>query len=445
MKENGLLTEPLPRLFWRYVLPAMAAMVLDGIQGIVDGLFLGNFVGADAMASVNIANPYFQVIIGGSMIICTGTMSAIGRALGAGDGKRAKDIYHSALLVLLGLSLAILMAGVLGAAPLARFLGANEVLLEGSEQYIHTLAFFAPVIAFKILFGFSGRLVGKPQLYLAGTITTISANIILDYVTVGLMGLEVRGAAFATGLAYLAGLLVVAGPMFRKETVLNVYDGRFRSGEILYAAFNGSSEGVTYAAAALTVFLMNRSFMAYAGESGVAAFTIINYVGNFVTLLMFGMSDGISPILSNNYGAGNKERIQKTLRAALIANFLLGLALFGIFWIWGRNLISLFLDGDQGEQVISLAVRGAKIYGLCFLANGFNIVQSGYHTALGDAVSSILIAASRGIVFVPIGLALFSRILGIDGVWVSLPFAEVVTVGVCFWIGMAKKKTERIG
>ena len=115
----------------------------------------------------------------------------------------------------------------------------------------------------------------------------------------------------------------------------------------------------------------------------MAAFTIINYVGNFVTLLMFGMSDGISPILSNNYGAGNKERIQKTLRAALIANFLLGLALFGIFWIWGRNLISLFLDGDQGEQVISLAVRGAKIYGLCFLANGFNIVQSGYHTARG--------------------------------------------------------------
>ena len=181
--------------------------------------------------------------------------------------------------------------------------------------------------------------------------------------------------------------------------------------------------------------------MAYAGESGVAAFTIINYVGNFVTLLMFGMSDGISPILSNNYGAGNRERIQKTLRAALICNFLLGLALFGIFWIWGRNLISLFLDGDQGEHVIGLAVRGAKIYGLCFLANGFNIVQSGYHTALGDAVSSILIAASRGIVFVPIGLVLFSRILGMDGVWLSLPFAEAVTVGVCVWIGRIKKKT----
>ena len=162
-------------------------------------------------------------------------------------------------LVLLGLSLAILMAGVLGGGPFGPvFWELTKFCWRDPNSISHTLAFFAPVIAFKILFGFSGRLVGKPQLYLAGTITTISANIILDYVTVGLMGLGVRGAAFATGLAYLAGLLVVAGPMFRKETVLNVYDGRFRSGEILYAAFNGSSEGVTYAAAALTVFLMNR-------------------------------------------------------------------------------------------------------------------------------------------------------------------------------------------
>ena len=434
MRENELLTAPLPRLFGRYVLPAMAAMVLDGIQGIVDGLFLGNYVGAQAMASVNIANPYYQMIFGCSMIICTGTMSAAGRALGAGDEKRAKDIYHSALLVLLALSLGILVAGVFFYEPIARFLGANQALLGDSGQYIRTIGLFAPVIAFKILFGFSGRLVGKPQLYLAGTITTISCNVILDYVAVGLLGFGVTGAAAATGLAYLAGLFVVIRPMLRKETPLNLYDGRFQAGEILYAAFNGSSEGVNYAATALTVFLMNRSFMAYAGEDGVAAFTIINYVGNFVTLLMFGMSDGISPILSNNYGAGNRQRIRKTLRAAVISNFCLGAALFGIFWVWGKNLISLFLDSQSGAAVIGLAARGARIYGLCFLANGFNIIQSGYHTALGDAVRSIVIAASRGIVFVPVGLAIFSSLLGMDGVWLSLPFAEAVTVGVCMWI-----------
>lgn len=438
MKTNELLKAPLPKLFGAYVLPAMAAMVLDGIQGIVDGLFLGNYAGVQAMASVNIANPYYQTIFGCSMIICTGTMSAAGRALGAGDEKRAKNIYHSALLALLAVSFGILLAGVFFNEAIARFLGANQVLLKDTGQYIRMLAIFAPVMAFKIFFGFSGRLVGKPQLYLAGTIATISCNVVLDYVVVGLLGLGSGGAAAATGLAYLAGLCAVIRPMLKKETPLNIYDGNFRSHEILFAAFNGSSEGVNYAAAALTVFLLNHSFMKYAGESGVAAFTIINYIGNFVTLLMFGMSDGISPILSSNYGAGNRQRIRKTLIAALISNFCMGILLFGIFWIWGKNLIRLFLDGGSEAEVIRLAARGARIYGLCFLANGFNIVQSGYYTALGDGISSILIAASRGIFFVPMGLAIFSKLLGMDGVWLSLPFAELAAAGVCLIIGRVK-------
>ena len=441
-QENVLLTRPLPGLFFRYVAPAMAAMVLDGIQGIVDGIFIGNYVGADAMASVNIANPYYQIIIGSSMVICTGTMSAAGRALGAGKEQKAKDIYHSALLVLAVISLLLMSAGLLCSRPIAMLLGASPALLEDSSSYIRTLGFFVPAISFKILFGFSGRLIGRPQLYLAGTVTTISANMILDYAAVGVLGLGTAGAAGATGLAYLAGLTVVIRPLLLKETVLNVRDGRFRPREMLYAAFNGSSEGVTYAAAALTVFLLNRSFMAAAGERGVAAFTIISYVGNFVTLLMFGMSDGISPILSNNYGAGKWDRIRKTLRAALIFNFLLGAVLFAVFWLWGRSLISLFLDSGSDGEVIAMAAAGARIYGLCFLANGFNIVQSGYYTALGDAVRSIVIAAGRGIVFVALGLALFPGIFGLNGVWFSLPFGEFATAAVCW--GMYGRKHSRM-
>ena len=188
-RENVLLTRPLPGLFFRYVAPAMAAMVLDGIQGIIDGIFIGNYVGADAMASVNIANPYYQIIIGSSMVICSGTMSAAGRALGARDEKRAKDIYHSALLVLAAISVALMLAGIFGHRIIARLLGASPALLENSSRYIRALAVFVPVISFKILFGFSGRLIGRPQLYLAGTVTTISSNIFLDYLAVGVLGL----------------------------------------------------------------------------------------------------------------------------------------------------------------------------------------------------------------------------------------------------------------
>lgn len=433
MDQNPLVSRPLPVLFAQFVGPAMVAMVLDGIQGMVDGLFLGRFAGPDAMASVNIANPFFQLIIGATMILCTGTMSAAGRALGARDFSRAKNLYRSALVVLLSLTGVILLAGLLFARPIARFLGANEVLLPGAARYVRVIACFAPVIAFKIFFGFSGRLAGRPRLYLAGTITTLCTNILLDWIAVGLLGLGVTGAVTATGLAYLAGMLVVAPPMFRRSSPLNVFDGAFRGREIFLAACNGASEGVTYAAAALTVFLMNRAFMSFAGEDGVAAFTVINYAGNFVTLLMFGMSDGISPILSSNYGAGRPDRIRRTKAAALAGNFCIGLCLFLLFSVWGRSLIGLFFTaGDQrSAQVMDLAVRGARIYGLSFLASGFNIVQSGYHTALGDALRSVAIAASRGLVFLPVGLALFSALLQMDGVWLAPPFAEAVTVLVC--------------
>ena len=224
-----------------------------------------------------------------------------------------------------------------------------------------------------------------------------------------------------------------------KKTVLNLFEGRCCAREILMAAFNGSSEGVTYAANALTVFLLNRSFMNFAGAGGVAAFTVISYAGNFVTLIMFGMSDGISPILSNNYGAGQKHRIQSTLRIALAANFLIGVLLFIIFNLFGENLIRIFVDNAEDASIIQMAADGAKIYGICFLANGFNIVQSGYHTALGNAVASITIAASRGIVFIVIGIALFSALWGINGVWFTLPFAELMTVLCCLIISQKQR------
>lgn len=440
MTENSLLTAPIPKLYLRYVLPAMAAMVLDGIQGIVDGIFIGNFVGPEAMASVNIANPYFQIIIGSSMVICTGTMSAAGRALGAGKIQEAKDVYRSALVALGCISLLLLLAGRLFYSPIAQFLGADALLLNNAGQYIRTLALFVPIISFKILFGFTGRLIERPQLYLAGTVSTIFSNIILDFLAVKVLGLGVTGAAAATGLAYLAGLCVTCRPLLFRNTVLNVHDGSFRPRLILKAAFNGSSEGVTYAANALTVFLLNRAFMGFAGAGGVAAFTVISYVGNFVTLLMFGMSDGISPILSNNYGAGNLGRIRRTLAAALAANLAMGIFLFALFFLFGERLIRLFVNGPGDAPVIAMAVQGAKIYGLCFLANGFNILQSGFHTALGDALSSIAIAASRGIVFIIIGLALFSSLWGINGVWFTLPFAEFMTVFCCLGILTFKRK-----
>lgn len=379
--NNTLLTERLPRLFLLFVLPAVISMVISGTQSMIDGIFLGRFAGVNAMASVNIAGPYMQIITGCTMVICIGTFSYLGRTLGENTNpQKAKDIFRTAVVSLAACALILMAAGLFLSRPLALLLGANEVLLDETALYIRTVAVFIPAICFMMHFGFTARLLEKPHLYLIATLCCVSCNVIMDYLAVKVLGLGVVGAAAATGLSYLSGLLVVVRPFLSRKSIVNLFEGTFHWDILRSSAFNGSSEGITSISAALTMYLFNTAFMGFAGESGVAAFTVINYAGNFVVLVMFGVSDGISTLVSYNYGAKLLLRVKKTLRAALMINFCIGLLIFTVLHLFSRQMVGIFVSDN--EFVTAMAVQGAALYSFCFLMNGFNIVQSGYYTSM---------------------------------------------------------------
>ncbi len=441
--NNTLLTERLPRLFLLFVLPAVISMVISGTQSMIDGIFLGRFAGVNAMASVNIAGPYMQIITGCTMVICIGTFSYLGRTLGENTNpQKAKDIFRTAVVSLAACALILMAAGLFLSRPLALLLGANEVLLDETALYIRTVAVFIPAICFMMHFGFTARLLEKPHLYLIATLCCVSCNVIMDYLAVKVLGLGVVGAAAATGLSYLSGLLVVVRPFLSRKSIVNLFEGTFHWDILRSSAFNGSSEGITSISAALTMYLFNTAFMGFAGESGVAAFTVINYAGNFVVLVMFGVSDGISTLVSYNYGAKLLLRVKKTLRAALMINFCIGLLLFTVLHLFSRQMVGIFVSDN--EFVTAMAVQGAALYSFCFLMNGFNIVQSGYYTSMGDALASVIISASRGIVFISTGIFLLPQFLGINGVWLTPPFAELMTVLVCLIIGRVRSADREI-
>lgn len=441
--NNTLLTERLPRLFLLFVLPAVISMVISGTQSMIDGIFLGRFAGVNAMASVNIAGPYMQIITGCTMVICIGTFSYLGRTLGENTNpQKAKDIFRTAVVSLAACALILMAAGLFLSRPLALLLGANEVLLDETALYIRTVAVFIPAICFMMHFGFTARLLEKPHLYLIATLCCVSCNVIMDYLAVKVLGLGVVGAAAATGLSYLSGLLVVVRPFLSRKSIVNLFEGTFHWDILRSSAFNGSSEGITSISAALTMYLFNTAFMGFAGESGVAAFTVINYAGNFVVLVMFGVSDGISTLVSYNYGAKLLLRVKKTLRAALMINFCIGLLIFTVLHLFSRQMVGIFVSDN--EFVTAMAVQGAALYSFCFLMNGFNILQSGYYTSMGDALASVIISASRGIVFISTGIFLLPQFLGINGVWLTPPFAELMTVLVCLIIGRVRSADREI-
>ncbi|AMC09012.1 MULTISPECIES: MATE family efflux transporter [Turicibacter] len=445
MQDNVLGTEKISKLFIKFSIPAILSLTIAGVQTMVDGIFLGNFVGTNAMASVNIAAPFMQLMIGMNLIIGIGGASYIGRSLGEGQVKRAQDIFKSACLFMIGLSIVILVLGFTFSHQLASFLGANDVLLADSSTYIKILALFAPFIGLSFILGVFVRCIGKPNVYLISSVASLFANIILNYVLIKQLKLGIVGAPIATGLSFTTSFLIAAIPFIKKSAVLNFFTGKFNwklTGQLLY---NGSSEGVSSLAAAISTFVFNMAFMRIAGEVGVSAFTAIGYISLFASLIVVGVSAGIGPVISYNYGAQLHDRVKQMMNISCKMAIIMGSALVVLIFLFGKYLIMMFVSDNQA--VLDLALHGSKIYAFTFFFNGLNILFSGYFTSIGDALSSIIVAVCRGMIFILLGISILPQFIGISGVWMTVPVAEVLTLLVVIFLfkkGNLKKAPELV-
>ena len=439
MQDNILLEEKVPKVFLSFCIPAILSMLIAGMQTMIDGMFVGNILGPNAMASVNIAAPFMQVILGLSMIVSIGTQSFMGLRIGEGNILKAQNAFKTFIIFIFVIGGIISVAGLGFSEQISDFLGASEVLRESVCKYVQTISIFTLPMAIMFLFGFSNRLIGKPDLYFKGMVVSLVCNLILNYLFIAKLNLGITGAAMATGLSYSSALLIVVSPLLKKENIINIYEGELDFTTLLPVLYNGSSEGIISLSTAVSAYIFNMAFMNIAGENGVAAFTAINYVGQFGVYILFGISDGIGPIISCSYGSELYERVKQTLKLAYCVGLIIGILIFIVLFFFGENLIKLFMSGDQ--HIIDLAAQGAKIYAIAFFMNGFNIINSGCFTFIGEAMKSVIIAASRGLIFIILGIILLPNILGINGVWATIPFAEIITL--LLGITLVAKKSDR--
>ena len=420
--QNALLTEKVHKLIIKYSLPAVLAMLITGIQGMIDGIFVGNFIDSNALASVNISSPFMQVIIGLSMIVSIGTQSHVSIKLGMNDEKQAKDTFQTFFRLISIFAILITVFGFFFSKEIATALGADKVLLQGTAVYIKTISLFALPMCLMFYFGFLNRTLGKPQLYFYGAIVSLFVNVSFNYFFLEHLKLGIMGAALATGIAYSSALLVVISPAINKKSLFNIFAGKFCKKSVLPVLYNGSSEGINSISTALTVFLFNTSLMSIAGADGVAAFTTINYIGTFGSLLLFGISDGVGAPVSYNFGAGEKSRVKGMMKIAYITNFILGMLIFLVLFFFSETLVGLFIKDNV--ELVKFAANGGKLYGIAFLLSGFSVLTSGYFTFIGKGLESVIVAASRGIIFVSIGIFVLPQFLDTNGIWLSVPFAE---------------------
>ncbi len=441
MNQEMLTTESIPKLFVKYSIPAVIAMIIAGIQGIIDGAFVGNFVDSNGLASVSIAGPFMQLIIGLSMIVSIGTQSHVSIKLGMNDEKQAQDTFQTFFRVIFVGALLITGLGLFFSEAVATALGADDVLLKSSAAYIQTIALFALPMCLMFYLGFLNRILGKPELYFYGSVLSLIVNVGLDYIFLVQLNLGIRGAALATGIAYVSALCVVMVPTCDRKSVFNVFKGHFSKKTIAPVLYNGCSEGINSMSAAITLFLFNRAMMGIAGADGVAAFTAINYISTFGTMLLFGISDGVGPIVSYNFGAGEHKRVKSLMRIAYSSNLFFGVGIAALLFFGGDRLVGLFIKDNP--ELVALAVNGGRWYAVTFVLAGFNILNSGYFTFIGKGGESVVVAASRGFVFVTLGMLVLPLFLGINGVWFSVPFAELCASSIGAYLLMYTSRQMR--
>ncbi|ONI46580.1 hypothetical protein AN640_00705 [Candidatus Epulonipiscium fishelsonii] len=433
-------TVKINKLFILFVVPSVISLVISGIQTIIDGIFVGTFIGDVGLASVNIAAPFVSILFGIIFIVVIGSMSYLTRSLGAGNEQEAQDIFKTSFIFLVALSILIGIAGFFGNNIIARFLGAEDELIKQSGNYIKMIALFAPFPCMMFLFGFVDRTLGNPKLYLKGSIVSAIVNISLNYIFLDIFKMGTTGAGLATGIAYFSAFVVVAPPLLKPSSIISVTKGKFVYKLLKPILYNGSSEGITSASAAIATFMFNITFMEVAGVEGVASFTAISYLATFGLMLIFGISDGIASMISYNFGSGNHKRVVEVMKLSFAVQITISIGLFLVLNIFGKSLVGLFANGNQ--EMIEFASSGAKIYAFALLLNGFNIITAGYFTSIGDARSSVLLALSRGLIFILIGINILPQIFDINGVWAVVPFAEGMTFLIAIYLIRKKHKLQ---
>ena len=408
-----------------FALPSIIMMVFMSSYTIVDGIFISRFVSSNALSSVNIVYPAIGLVVAIGTMISTGGNAIISNFLGQERPDQAREYMTQFIIIGLIFSFTMIMIVFLFLTPICKMLGATEVLLADCKTYLKILILFTPADMLQIIYQSFFVTAGKPKLGLFLTILAGIINALLDYILIVPLHMGVAGGAIATGMGQLIPAII--GTIFFLKPHTDLYFTRFKFdlSIILKAFYNGSSEMISQLSNSIITFLFNIILISLTGASGVAAITILLYGQFLFNAFYMGLSIGVSPIIGFQYGAKQKERLRNTYHIIMKFTCLSSLVIV-ILSILGSDAIVSIFTKDQNTYL--LASEGFRIFAINFLFSGVNILSSGLFTALSNGKVSAIISFSRTLLFIVICLLTLPYLLGVTGVWMAVPLAELMTL-----------------
>ncbi|APX05238.1 multidrug efflux protein [Vibrio campbellii] len=410
--------------FWKYTIPTVAAMLVNGLYQVVDGIFIGRYVGADGLAGINVAWPIIGSILGIGMMVGVGTGALASIKQGEKDSEGAKRILSTGLLLLVALMPIVATTLLFFADDFIRWQGAEGRVYELGLQYLHILSVACVFSLGSIAVPFLLRNDDSPNLATILMVIGAVINIVLDYIFIAWLSWELTGAAIATALAQMVVTILGVGYFFtsRANMRLSFSDLKMQFDVIPKIVMIGTSSFFMYAYGSMMVALHNALFAQYGSALLIGAYAILGYIVTVYYLIAEGIANGMQPLVSYNHGARNQDNIRKLLKVAMGTSVLGGVAFVILMNIFPYEFVSVFNNADQ--HLIDATVVGIRLHMFALFLDGFLVVAAAYYQSVNKGSKAMFVTIGNMVIQLPF-LFIMPKLLGVTGIWIAFPLSNI--------------------
>ena len=433
-------------LFARFAIPQMIGLLFNSVYTIVDGVFIGNRLGREAMAAAAVAVPLIEILISVAIAVAAGAGVLIAARLGSGKGDEARRLFNTAAWMMGAAGLGVVLLGNLCLEPLALLLGAAPEVLPQAMAYLWYIVTFAPFQLFSFLLGGMARNDGRPKLAMTAMIAGAASNIVLDYVFMYPLNLGIRGAALATALGPIFSVLILLPHFLLRRGTLYFQAVRPRLAEGRSILVCGAPSFLMEFSIGIVTFLYNVAVSRHGyGELGLAAYLIIGYLMLILLTLFLGMAEGLQPVFSRFMATGEEKR-NLTMRRFSTKVFL-GVGVISCLLIFLGSRWFFLLFAPEDPELTAFAASRSIPYFCGFFLTGFNILMISFFQATRQTGRAMVLSLLRSVILPPALLLLLPALLGREGVWVCQSAADALTAlfAICFLAFPARSCYSKLG
>lgn len=390
---------------------------------LADTFFVSKGLGTNGMTALNLAIPVYNFVFGTGLMLGVGGATRFSILKGMKHEKEAGEVYSHTLILTIFLSLFFVLLGIFGAGSLANLLGADQVTMEMTTTYLRWILIFAPAFMLNAALQCFVRNDGAPKLVMAAMLAGSFANILLDYIFIFPMKLGIFGAVIATSFSPVISMLILGLHWKKGDHSLHFVRMSLKGERTMQIFSLGFPSLLAQVSGGIVMILFNSLILGLEGNVGVAAYGVIANIAIVVTALYTGLAQGLQPLLSTDYGAGDHEKLRTTIKWGQVIMLLLTLIVSAALWCFAPQITSVF-NSEGNASLQSIAEQGLRLYFISNLFVGFNTVAATIFTSVEKAAPAQVLSLLRGILLIVPLAFLMSAVWGMEGIWLSFPAAE---------------------